>query len=184
MGQLPDVDRALSPVPRASGDRLVLLGATREELGGSERARCGGLSLPGVPRTDPEHNAARYRAFTRARDAGLVRSALAVGRGGLGVALAHTLMAAELSVEAHLPEDGLDAWAALWSESTGRLLVTVRDPDLPALREGLGAAELCVLGRVAQAPEPRLRVWHGEALVVDEGLAAVRGRFFAGLADD
>lgn len=188
MGQMPDVERVLSLVPRAPGDRLLLLGDTREELGGSEVARHSGLALRGVPRTDPSRYADRYRAFVTARDAGLVRSAHVLGRGGLGVALAHTLLAAELDVEVGLPDgpgdgpgdglgDELDAWAALWSESTGRLLLTAKVDDLPALRRMLGTHGLFELGHVA-APhgDARLRVRHGEAVVVDVRAATVRER--------
>lgn len=187
MGQLPDVSRALTLVPRAPGDVLVLLGDTREELGGSEAARCLGLPLREVPRTRPEAFAARYRAFVAARDAGLVRSAHVLARGGLGLALCHTLLAAELDVDVDLPEhDGngtaLDAWAALWSESTGRLLLTVRPQELAALRAALGAHGLVVLGHVMAPTEAaRLRVRHRGTTVVDVTLNDVRERFEGGL---
>ncbi len=184
MGQLPDVSRALSLVPRAPGDVLLLLGDTREELGGSEAARQLGLPLTQVPRTEPERYAARYRAFVAARDAGLVRSAHVVARGGLGIALAHTLLAAELDVDVELPAAALDAWAALWSESTGRLLLTARPEDLPALREHLHAHELQRLGEVKAPSGPaRLRVRHGGTTVVDVVVNDVRDRFERGLGD-
>ncbi len=183
MGQLPDVRQALSLVPRSAGDRVVLLGTTRAELGGSAAARRAGLSLPGVPRTDPERFAARYRAFVRARDEGLIRSAAAVGRGGLAMALVHALLAAELSLELSLEAmAGLDAWAALFSESTGRLLLTVALDDLGALQERLEPHGLVTLGRV-QAPEgePRLRVRQAAASVIDLTITALRERYKAGL---
>ncbi len=184
MGQMPDVDRALSVVPRAPEDRLLLLGTTREELGGSEAARRSAVAVRGVPRTDPSRNADRYRAFASARDAGLVRSAAALGRGGLGIALAHALMAAELTVDVTLPDDGLDAWATLWSESTGRLLLTARPDDLPALRERLGPHGLVELGRViAPEADARLVVRQGGQSVVDVSVAAVRERYAGGLAE-
>lgn len=183
MGQLADVSRALTLVPRRAGDVLVLLGHTRDELGGSEAARRRGLALREVPRTDPEACAARYRAFVEARDAGLVRSAHVLARGGLGLALCHTLLAGELDVEVELPEaSGLDAWAALWSESTGRLLVTVGPQELPALRDALGAHGLVVLGHVMAPTEAaRLRVRHRGTIVVDVDVGTVRARFEAGL---
>ncbi|MEX1366560.1 MAG: AIR synthase-related protein, partial [Nannocystaceae bacterium] len=63
MGQMPRVCEAMSLVPRAPGDRLLLLGSTADELGGSEAAAVAGVSVSSVPRTDVERFAARYRAF-------------------------------------------------------------------------------------------------------------------------
>jgi phosphoribosylformylglycinamidine synthase len=183
MGQVPDVSRALTLVPRAPGDVLLVLGPTREELGGSEAARRVGLPLPRVPRSEPEAFAARYRAFVAARDAGLVRSAHVMARGGLGIALCHTLLACELDVEVELP-DHLDAWAALWSESTGRLLLTARAEDLPALHGQLGTYGLQRLGHVTAPTGPaRLRVRHRGTIVVDVAVDTVRERFASGLDD-
>ncbi len=186
MGQLADVSRALTLVPRAPGDVLVLLGPTRDELGGSEAARRLGLPLREVPRTDPAAHAARYQAFVAARDAGLVRSAHVLARGGLGLALCHTLLAAELDVDVELPAEptALDAWSTLWSESTGRLLLTVRPHELPALQDALGAHGSTVLGHVnAPTGAARLRVRHRGTTVVDVAVDAVRERFGSGLGD-
>jgi len=188
MGQLQDVSRALTLVPRAPGDVLLLLGETRDELGGSEAARRSGLALCEVPRTDPAACAARYRAFVAARDAGLVRSAHVVARGGLGIALCHTLLAAGLDVDVDLPEHGqglgLDAWAALWSESTGRLLLTARPQDVPALQDALAAHGLVVLGHVIAPTEAaRLRIRHRGTTVIDVDADTVRARFEGGLGD-
>lgn len=185
MGQLPDVRRALTLVPRAPGDVLLVLGPTREELGGSEEARRLRLPLRQVPRTEPEVFAARYQAFVAARDAGLVRSAHVLARGGLGIALCHTLLAAELDVAVELPDvEGLDAWATLWSESSGRLLLTARPDDLPALRGHLEAHGLQTLGEVRAPDGPaRLRVRHRGTTVVDVVVSAVRERFAGGLGD-
>ncbi|MCX4243277.1 AIR synthase-related protein [Paraliomyxa miuraensis] len=187
MGQMQDVSRALTLEPRAAGDVLVMLGDTREELGGSAVTRCLGLrGLGDAPRSDPDRYAQRYRAFVAARDAGLVRSAAPIGRGGLGIALAHALLAAELDVEVELPTTNLDPFAMLWSESTGRLLLSARVDDLPALREHLGSHGLVTLGRLAAPTAPRgarLRVRWGGAALLDVGVDELRTRFRSGLPD-
>ncbi|MEM7158749.1 MAG: AIR synthase-related protein [Myxococcota bacterium] len=183
MGQMADVSGAMSLVPRDAGDHLLLLGDTRDELGGSEASRRAGVALPNVPRTDPEAFAARYQAFAAARDAGLIASAHVLGRGGLGLALAHTLMAAHLDVDVDLDGTDLPAGVALWSESTGRLLLTVKDADLPAVRAQLGEHGLREIGRVgAPTTQARLRVRQGGASVVDVSVDAVRERFSGALA--
>ncbi|MCB9713385.1 MAG: phosphoribosylformylglycinamidine synthase [Myxococcales bacterium] len=184
MGQLPDVGRALSLVPRSPGDLLLVLGETRDELGGSEAARRAGASPRSVPRTEVERFAARYQAFVAARDAGLVRSAHVLGRGGLGIALAHTLMAAELELEIDLAALAPSPGVALWSESTGRLLISARPEDLPALREHLAPHGLVELGELrVPGADARLRARHGDHVVVDVGVAEVRERFASGLME-
>lgn len=157
MGQLDDVRRALDLVPVAPGDLLYLLGETRRELGGSELARARGLVVDGVPTTELARCAARYRAFAAARDAGLVRSAHVASRGGLGVALAHLVMAGELGVRVDLDpllapalgEVSERVGVALLSESTGRILLTCAPARAAALEAALAGHGLVRLGEIA-----------------------------------
>ena len=150
LGQLEDVRRALDLTPLAAGDRIGVVGATADELGEGELARAQGLVLDGVPRTSLDRCAERYQAFARVRDAGKLRSAHALGRGGLALALAHMTVAGELGLEVDL--DGivgeLSAVRTLFSESTGRIIFTCRDEDAGAVEAELGEHELHWLGVV------------------------------------
>lgn len=187
LGQMEDVRRALTLAPVAAGDRVYLLGPTRAELGGSELARHLGLWLDSVPRTDLGATAARYRAFADARDRGLVRSAHVVGRGGLAVALSHMALASELGLDLDLAAaaGGLDAAVALFSESTGRIVLTARADAHDRLVAALGAHGLVLLGEVgpARGGVGWLRVAAGDRVLVDTGSAALRARFQGGLDD-
>ena len=111
MGQMEDVSKALTLEPRSAGDELYLLGDTADELGASEWSRLRGIELAEVPRSELSDYDARYDAFCRARDAGLVRSAHALGLGGLGTALAHTAMSTPLRVQVELGCARLTSWA-------------------------------------------------------------------------
>jgi phosphoribosylformylglycinamidine synthase len=208
MGQMDDVRRALDLVPVAAGDLLYVLGETRGELGGSELARARGLVLDGVPSTDLGRNAARYRAFARARDAGLVRSAHVAGRGGLAVALAHLTIAGELGVQVALDEllgPGLGdmserAATALFSESTGRIVLTCAPGHASALEAALAGHGLLRLGSIAAprasddaGPAVRgglnpptggwLQVRRGAQILLDAGATRLRAAFQGGAAD-
>lgn len=191
MGQMPDVRRALDLTPIAAGDRVFVLGPTRDELGGSEYARMRGLSLAAVPTTDLRACAARYRAFAAARDAGLVRSAHVCGRGGLAVALAHMALAGELGIAAELGDmssgTALPPAVALFSESTGRIVLTCAPAAEPALRAALAEHELHALGEVAP-PGPEgggwLRVRRGAEVLIDATSAALRARFRRDFAEE
>jgi phosphoribosylformylglycinamidine synthase II len=199
IGQIDDVRRALDLVPVAAGDHVFVLGETRVELGGSELARARGLTLDGVPHTDLAAAAARYRAFAAARDAGLVRSAHVAGRGGLAVALAHMTIAGELGLDIDLGpvlSDMSDptATTALFSESTGRIVLTCGPKDVEALTRALAGHGLRALGRVAPAraggePAPAvrgglpppgggwLRIRRDGAVLLEHDAAALRAAF-------
>ncbi len=177
LGQIDDVRRALDLVPIAAGDRIALLGPTADELGESELARGLGLVLDEVPRTDLQLCAARYRAFVGVRDAGLVRSAHALGRGGLALALVHTTVAGGLGLEIDLEgaAAGLSAVRVLFSESTGRILFTCRAEDTTAIEAELRAHGLCWLGEVGSA-QSWLHVRRGAETVLGIGGQVLRRR--------
>jgi len=185
MGQMTNVRNALSLVPRAVGDVLYLLGETRDELGGSEYERLLERPMAGVPRTDVQRNAERYRAFAQAHEAGLIRSAHVVGRGGLAVALTHLALASDFGISADLEKVASDLdlpkeAIALFSESTGRILMTVRPGDTEAVESSLGAHGLIRLGEI-QAPRNGrgflfLTGQHGET-VVNVGAAELQRAF-------
>jgi phosphoribosylformylglycinamidine synthase len=184
IGQLEDVSRALSLEPRAAGDRVYLLGATALELDGSELARALAdagtpLAATQVPRTDLDAAWARYRAFVEQRDAGRVRSAQVCGRGGLALALAHMVLAGERGLELELDGLGLPAAAALFSESTGRIVLSCAEADASALEAGLGRHGLQLLGRVVEAPT--LAVDLDGASILRASLDELRARFWEGL---
>lgn len=188
IGQLDDVSRASSLEPRAAGERVYLLGPTSLELSAGELGRAlaeRGEPLPDtdVPRTDLSLCFARYRAFVEQRDAGRIRAAHVCGRGGLALALAHMVLASELGIEASL--DGvarageLPAAAALFSESTGRIVFCCRDADAPALERELGTHGLIALGHVTG--DGALTVRLGSRTVLSRPFAQLRERFWEGL---
>ncbi len=161
IGQIDDVRRAIDLVPVAAGDHVFLLGETRDELGGSEWSRAHALTVDGVPETNLEVCMARYRAFVSARDQGLVRSAHVVGRGGLGIALAHMALAGELGLDIDVASvleraDDIDhkdvaSGVALWSESTGRIVFTCAPEKSAAAAHALAQHGLRLIGSVMPA---------------------------------
>jgi phosphoribosylformylglycinamidine synthase II len=185
IGQITEVGRSLALEPRGVGDRVYLLGATALELDGSELGRAlaeRGASLPAsdVPRTDLERCIARYRAFAEQRDAGHVRSAHVCGRGGLAIALAHMVMAAELGLELELDGLGeLPAAAMLFSESTGRIVLTCAESHAEALEAALTEHDLVALGRVVEPPHLRASLAGTPVLALE--LAQLRARYGEGL---
>jgi phosphoribosylformylglycinamidine synthase len=132
MGQMEDVSAALSLEPRGEGDVLFVLGRTQTEFGGSELCRMLDRWSQEVPRTNAPACAAAYRAFVELRDLGAIKSAHVVGRGGLGVALAHMAMSSPLGICVERAPAGLEPPLAWFSESTGRIVFTVAEADAEA----------------------------------------------------
>lgn len=185
MGQMADVRRALTLTPRAEGDLVFVLGATRDECGGSEAASALGLELESVPQTDLAKSAARYRAFVAARDQGLIRSADAVTRGGLAVALTRAAMASELGVQITIDAFNaeLGLFATLFGESTGRLLFTCAPGDRAAVEKHLEGHELFPIGVIAapRGGEGFLRVERAGQALFDLDTTTLRKPFKEGL---
>jgi phosphoribosylformylglycinamidine synthase len=150
IGLMDDVTQAVSLDFKRPGDLIFLLGETREEFAGSEYLAALGENGNGerAPSVDPAANLALYRALHRAIRAGLIASAQSVGRGGLMVALALSAVGGatgfRISLAAADPPFTSDD-AALYSESTGRVLVSVAPSDLAdftAIFAGLPAARI------------------------------------------
>ncbi len=125
LGVLDDVTRRTPSGFRTDGAGIYLLGATREEFGGSEWEYAVHGFLGGVP---PHVDFAGEQALAEvliagARD-GLIDSAHDLAEGGLAQALVEACLRRDAGARVSLP-DGLDPFIALFSESTARAVVSV-----------------------------------------------------------
>ncbi|MCX7522949.1 phosphoribosylformylglycinamidine synthase subunit PurL [Microbacterium sp. STN6] len=161
LGVIDDVARRVPSGWQDAGDNIYLLGITREELGGSAWAGTIHGHLGGLP---PAVDLAREKSLGELLHAGamegLIASAHDLADGGLAQALAEAVMRFGVGARVWLTEimerDGVDAATALFSESTGRVLVSVpREDDVkfkglcegrdyPVLRIGVTDAEIGV----------------------------------------
>ena len=161
IGVMKDARKAISIDPKFEGDLVYVLGRTSEELGGSEYFAMKGEQERGkkyignnVPRVNAGANIAVYRAFSRAAEEGLVASAISVHRGGLATALAKSAIAGQLGMEVELEkvtidnEFGMRNDSLLYSESQGRLVVTVNPADKTRFEDMINGVEYSEVGRV------------------------------------
>ncbi len=125
IGIMPDVKHSISIAPKAAGDSVYILGATKDELGASEYYDGLGYLGNNVPETDAHQNLRLYKLYARASRDRLISSAMAVGYGGLGVTLAKKAIAGGFGLDIDLSGFELRADKMLFSESTGRIVVTV-----------------------------------------------------------
>ena len=154
LGVIEDVTRRTPSAWSAGGERVFLLGETREELSGSEWAHVVHGHLGGLP---PRVDLAAERTLAALlHDAvGLVSSAHDLSDGGLAQALAESVLRHDIGVVVEVPGD---PFVALFSESTARVLVTVPDGD---------AERLVELAERHGVPIAALGVTGGDALVVE-----------------
>jgi phosphoribosylformylglycinamidine synthase len=129
IGVVTDVNRCMTMDAKMAGDRVYVVGLTRNELGGSEYYdRFGYIGL-NVPQVKPGEVSALYRALAGAIKEELTASVHGVYRGGLGAHLALVAMAGNLGMRIDLgavPAEGVDRDdRLLFSESAGRFIVTV-----------------------------------------------------------
>ncbi|MGQ0483359.1 MAG: phosphoribosylformylglycinamidine synthase subunit PurL [Pseudonocardia sp.] len=128
LGVLEDVARRVPSGFTGEGDRVLLLGQTRDELDGSEWAHVVHGHLGGRP---PAVDLAGERALAGllagAARHGLITSAHDLSDGGLAQALVEACLIGSLGAVVTLP--GTDPFVALFAESAGRVLVTVRDDE-------------------------------------------------------
>ncbi len=177
VGIVEDVSRAITMDVKEAGHGVYLLGRTRAELGCSELLAELGMEGGAVPTLDPEETLRGYRALYGAIQAGWVRSAHDCSDGGLGVALAETAFAGGLGLELHLEplarEEGLSMAELLFSETPGRLVVTVSADHQKAFEERMKGVNCRLLGEVTAAG--RLVVQGKESVpVLDASLSALK----------
>ncbi|HXG52969.1 MAG TPA: phosphoribosylformylglycinamidine synthase subunit PurL [candidate division Zixibacteria bacterium] len=181
VGLLSEVTRAVTPWFKGAGDTVVLLGRTREELGGSEYLKVAhGMTRGTPPWIDFKFERAVHECCVEAIERGILRSAHDISDGGLAVALAECCIAgpgkalgARIDMREMMRGDAL-----LFSESQARIIVSLQERDLPQLQDIASRLNvpLQVLGVVGGA---RLAIQPLLQLPVDE-LRAVWANGLAG----
>ena len=150
LGVIDHVDRRLPSGWQDEGENLYLLGTTRDELDGSVWADVIHGHLGGLP---PQVDLAAERnlagLLAAAAEEALVTSAHDLSEGGLLATLAEGVLrfglGARVWIDELIERDGVDALAALLSESQARALVSVaREDDVKfrGLAEGRGVPVL------------------------------------------
>ena len=154
------------------GDLLYLLGETRDELGGGEYYQMMGETGLNVPKVDVKAFLPLYRALHNAIEQGLVSSAHAVTRGGLGVHAALVAMGGELGMEINLGDvpspKGLSETKILYSESAGRFLVTVDPQKRAAFEKSFPTGNLANIGMVTDSTIFSVRNREGDLLLEED----------------
>ena len=156
VGVVESIDHVTRATFRADGDAIVLLGETRDEIGGSEYlATIHGVVAGRPPRVDLDAEKRLIDALLAAIADGGVSSAHDCSDGGLAVALAECCMANP--DERFGAEVDLSAWsslpmrALLFGETQGRVIVSTSQPDAVLRAAESRGVPARVVGRVVEA---------------------------------
>lgn len=163
LGVIDDVATSVSSGFAAKGEIVLLLGETRDELDGGEWAHALHGHLGGTPPVvDLAAEKALASFFVDAVRRGVLASSHDLSDGGLAVALAESALTggtgASVDLAPVLDRDGIDAFTALYSESTARALVTVRSEADLATVVGIAQTHGVPIARLGTTDGDRLKV--------------------------
>jgi phosphoribosylformylglycinamidine synthase II len=151
VGVLDDVRKHCTIGFKRPGDVILLLGETREDLGGSEYLKRFHHQVTGrPPALNLELEKRVQTVCLEAVRAGLASSAHDCSDGGLAVALAECCIWGGLGAKVRLPESDVRLDAQLFGESPSRILVSARPAKARRIKTAAEAQDVAVweLGRV------------------------------------
>jgi phosphoribosylformylglycinamidine synthase len=187
LGHVPDVNKCVTMDSKKPGQKLYLVGWTRNELGGSQFSLLNKDGSSKVPKVDLQlaprilskvHDAIRHRMVSACHD---------LSEGGLAVALAEMAFAGGFGAVVHtnaIPvQENVPLEALLFGESPTRFLLEVPfewERSLEILFEGL---PIGCIGQVSE--QQRLTIFGAEhdALLVNATLAELKQAWQRPLAD-
>lgn len=148
---MDDSRKSVSIDLKLKDDLIYVIGETFDELGGSEFFDY--LSEVGnvVPKVDVIKNKKNYNCLSKAIDEELISSSISVNRGGLSIALAKMAIAGNLGVDVsfdNLKGDFTTDYSSMFSESQGRIVVTINPKNQKRFEETMTDCEISLIGKV------------------------------------
>jgi len=156
VGVMEDVNRAVSMDFKKASNLIYIVGATQNELGGSEYFRTRGFIGNRVPKVNPQQGKGLMDRLSGATEKGLVRACHDCSEGGIGVAIAEMAFAGGLGATIYLrsvplgePIDRDDF--ILFSESNSRFLAEVAPGNKVEFEEMMNGISLAAIGQVTDS---------------------------------
>ncbi|HVF69681.1 MAG TPA: AIR synthase-related protein, partial [Xanthomonadales bacterium] len=164
-------------------DLVYILGATNDELAGSEYFSINNETGNTVPKVNSGVNKKLYDAFYNAVQKNLIASSISIGHGGLGIALAKKAIGGGLGIDVSLKNLTGNVTRddfALYSESQGRILLTIapgNKNDFEAVMKGNKFREI---GKITKEPIIKIKGLQGDDILklkLDNAVKAYRRTF-------
>jgi phosphoribosylformylglycinamidine synthase len=136
---IPDVHKCVTMDAKLPGHKVYIVGATRDELGGSEYYDMFEYTGKNVPTVNADEVIPVYKAIAEAIENELPASVHGIYRGGLGVHLAQVAFGGDLGLTIELNkvpvENKLRNDKTLFSESAGRFIITISPENTEKFEE-------------------------------------------------
>ncbi|MGC6488561.1 MAG: phosphoribosylformylglycinamidine synthase subunit PurL [Planctomycetota bacterium] len=159
MSVVADVRRTMTSDLKRAGSKLVLVGVTKDELGGSVYYKTKGALGCNAPRVDKGPARDVLRGVHRAIQSGCVLAAHDLSEGGFMASVAEMAIGGKLGADvdvATMPTAGdLSPTKRLFSESQSRLLLEVPPDRLTELAAALDGVPYAVVGEVTEPAQLR-----------------------------
>jgi phosphoribosylformylglycinamidine synthase len=175
MGQIDDVSRCVTMDFKQPGNKIYLVGLTRDELGGSHFALVENLEGGQVPRVDFDRARATFAALHEAIRSGQLRACHDLSEGGLAVAAAEMAFAGGVGATLRLPDVPHEAndqqnaespvATLLFSESNTRFLCEVPPDKATAFEQAMQGIPHARIGETASEPRLRVEGQRGESVI-------------------
>ncbi|MBI5122521.1 phosphoribosylformylglycinamidine synthase subunit PurL [Candidatus Roizmanbacteria bacterium] len=167
-GVVDDVTKTVSLDAKNQGDLVYILGETKDELGGSEYFAMYNAIGNNVPTVNAEKNKKLYQAFFTAIQKDLIASSISITKGGLGAAVAKKAIGGNLGIEMDLnkiPGEKTRDDFILYSESQGRILVTIKPEDKPEFEKILNGNTFAEIGKITTEPSIKVKGFNGNEII-------------------
>ncbi len=153
MGAIKSIKKAMTTEFRQPGDKIYLLGTTRNALGGSSLEKMLKTHLEGVPEVKTSESLPLYKALASAIESGILQSVHDLANGGLAIALAESALGGRLGGDIDLAHGvkaaGITDEVMLFSESPSRFVVSVTKELVSQFEKAFKGLPLVLLGTVS-----------------------------------
>jgi phosphoribosylformylglycinamidine synthase len=168
VGLVREVDKAIGPGFKKSGDPIFLLGENKDEIGASEYLKfIWDLEKGLPPQIDLQAEKKVQEICIEAIENGLLRSAHDISEGGLGVCIAECAFLGEdrIGCTLHL-QDQIGSDALLFGESQSRIIVSTNPEDKEALMKLAGDRSVPI-EEIGTAGGENVTIYHRQRKIVD-----------------
>jgi phosphoribosylformylglycinamidine synthase subunit PurSL len=156
MGIVPDVRRCVTMDLKEPGNVLLLVGTTRDEMGGSHYNLVTGHDGGVVPTVDTEMAPRIFKAMFEAIRRALVCSCHDLSEGGLAAALGEMAFAGGIGADIDRVSGDVPVAVQLFAESATRFVLEVTPANVATLESLFAGLPLARIGTTVK--EPRLRI--------------------------
>ena len=187
IGVLGIMDEPLLPLPSTTGDYLVIIGETKNELGGSEYFeyihKFIGGNCPIVNFKDSKMNMLSVLSLIKNK---LIKSVHDCSKGGFSIALSEISIFGKIGCDINLDKiptnDNIDHEMLLFSESHSRYLLTVDKKNIETVKQYLKKKKVS-FGVLGKFSGDQIKIRHNSKYISKYSVNIAQKKYFNALED-